>query len=62
MASTTRSVWTAPASAALLPAAEKPARFTNELPANPVAGFLAERRIIPPLLGGEGRGEDGRLN
>jgi len=34
--------------------------FADDCPANPVAGFSERRRMIPPLLGGEGRGEDGR--
>jgi hypothetical protein len=36
--------------------------LSNDCPTNPVAGFSMRRRTIPPLLGGEGRGEDGRSN
>jgi hypothetical protein len=36
--------------------------FSVDPPANPVAGFSKRRRMILPLLGGEGRGEDERFN
>ena len=36
--------------------------IADDCPANPIAGFSTGRRMIHPLLGGEGRGEDGRFN
>ena len=42
---------------------ERPAHvsvLSDDRPANPVAGFSKARGTFLPLLGGEGRGEDGR--